>query len=325
MPTTQQVLAKLSSIGTPVPGGQFHQSEHHQHVPDQVPIVMDGAIVSGVRLADKTGEGYCRGACTDWARKILQGGKAVYNGNNVKSVAMRHAAIQVRIDMETDKRNEDLKLFEDINQLYQPALKRYQSADVYQKPNLNTITLPQPIVGRLRKRMPEYELPDGAKFYLKDIPELLKAIDSKTETFPYRTSAGWQAFVSDMDQLHKAFRTVQGGEASSRPFANMRILGCSGRIDYGSVPAALNNLFRLNAFVAGTVMILGFQTNKTTDTGHAVAVNARSAGHVFFDPNFGVYLFKQLDVVKALRYLFEGDDPAYTGTGAVSYLLIGRA
>jgi hypothetical protein len=74
-------------------------------------------------------------------------------------------------------------------------------------------------------------------------------------------------------------------------------------------------------------MILGFQTDSETDAGHAVAVNQRVNGFVLFDPNLGVYLFRfEQNLTKALSYLFQGidgEEPAYTGTGAVSYLLLG--
>ena len=308
---TDQVIEFLGRCGThPAKLGKFVQSE-----------------LGGRNVAPgQVDEGFCNGVCIDWARRVLLGGKPIFTTNVMKDgpQTLRQATIQLTVEGKNSAFNEVTETRNKLVDTYNPQRNQ---AEVAISPQLET---------ELQKYLDFNPVPTR-KYRTERVERWLDLLNEEAARANYRTEVGWSALVHNLDDYHSRKRREEDRNPSSRPFSHIKPLKTQNRTQYDSIRAAANTLLQLNEFVANTVLILGFGlVSDNSSTGHAVAVHKLGTGRYrFLDPNYGVFDYDISGVFTALLYLFGSDyktnggqiygEDGYTVTGAVSYVLLGRA
>jgi len=274
------------------------------------------------------GIGFCTGVCIDWARRVLPG------QGTVGSVIRKRASFTQK-----DRTNQTVRqLFGQIQIKYQEgeveslviALK-----DIYRKSRANSKSDYCQIPADIQNKLCNYDLPgftkkaDG-KYKEGDVLNWSEALSQASD---HRTTAGWKAFVTVMDEKHKKQRQEQGRGESNRKFSSIKILE-SGEAIGTSVAKKIDSMIALEEFQAVTVLLMSFDVTKADGEmiPHAVAANLLNNGlYLFLDPNYGVYCCEQEKLKEVLYYLFAynkgtpiyGEDGKKVSGG--NYILFGPA
>jgi hypothetical protein len=280
-------------------------------------------LQKGQTLAEgQVDEGFCEGICTDWARRVLGGGRAAFTQKDarLKSQTNRQATIHVNIDSMRESSNAVI-------------LVRNELIDVYEAQNSQpTCQIPLPLQTKLLNYLNFQATPDRRYATLR-VSQWCNLLAEVRDQYDRKTTAGWGAFVSGMDELHRENRELQARGESHRKFSSMKIVK-SAILAGTNVISNIDSMLSVQGFVAGTVLLMGFDLfahNK--DTGHAVAAfHANNGTYQFLDPNYGVYAYSQGGLRSALYYLFSnhfnqaaiyGEDGSVV-TGSGDYILFGH-
>ena len=311
---TEEVIAILTRLGSKT--GEFIQLQR----------LKQSDIAGG-----QVDEGFCRGVCIDWTRRILQGGKASFSDVSEKMIrtTVRQATIQANLEDRERVQDAVGSVRDQLVKLYNPHLK---------KGNAFEVEIPKELYDKVLRYVKVSPSANG-KYKMSTIRNWASVLKAVADRYDHHTEVGWAAFANIMDKYHlqKRLERLRDEESGKQPrlFSHMKILASTAYCRYpGNLYVAVNNLLYLEKFRADTVMLLDFQM-KVGDrkTGHIVAVNKRNNGTFYFlDPNFGVFDYDDVGLLAALRYLFAEDDvePIYGEdgskiTGKVAYLLFGRA
>lgn len=305
MPTpTTTVIRELERFGRKL--GAFVQANEGDH------------LVRG-----QVDEGYCNGICIDWARRVLQGGKATFTDKEERKgiQAVRQATIQMRIESNDETHSAVINT-------------RNALAGAF---NQHLDGSPVPITSQLENDLLRYIQfqPAPNRTYDNDrVERWLSLLEEVADTYNHRTETGFAEFVRAIDAAHIEFRQQQERGPSTRPFNHIKILKSTARQPYPSVATAANQLLQLNIFAPDTVLLLGFGlVSRNRNTGHAVAFHrVDNTTYRFLDPNYGMFEYNLQGAYSALIYLFGagygapiyGEDGDQV-TGAVSHIVFGLA
>ncbi len=315
---TDDVIAKLAAFGSQV--REFRQGRR-----------LDGSGLTPGQVDD----GFCRGVCIDWMRRILQSGNPAFSDDarKVTVQTLRQATIQLTIDRWDARRTEVIAIANQLGVLYNAQ------ALLYNRDNQqDEVAIPNVLVSQVSTYLDITPSTSG-KYKVTRVGQWINVLTEVVESSNHRTEVGWAAFAKMMDTYHLEKRKEQLRNApSKRPFSHIRILASSDREAHGkgSIFAALAALFSMEQFVRKNVLIINFELiDQGRLSGHAVALYKRNdGGFYFFDPNYGVFNYTgNRGVLNALLYLFgakEYGGPIYAEsgdqiTGRVSYLLFGLA
>jgi hypothetical protein len=308
---TEQVIEKLSMFG-----------------------VKCKEIVQAQRLAflasGQVDEGFCKGVCVDWARRVLQGGhpsfekpgitRAEGDTTALRRQTLRQATIQLNVGSK--------RLVASTREERRVAVHR-QLRDIYNS-NLSrrTVPIPPELITAVTEFFTFTDRP--AEYDMTRVSNWLDRL--RTPAPGGSNEVSWQAFARLMDEDRR----------SNRPFQGIRIIASTPREPYGSAQAAINALLAVGDFTAGRVMIAGFglRLQNGSDSGHAVAMHKLNTGKfMFLDPNYGLFEYTESSLKRALMYLFgaartwqsggpTAARPIYgedgdTVTNAASYMIFG--
>jgi len=268
-------------------------------------------------------EGFCKGVCVDWTRRVLQGGNSIFTQKQERIAFQtnRQATAQLNIESRNASYNKLIGVRNQLVNAYNPVR------------NQPTMQIAAPLQSSLMEYI-DFQPTTNRTYNTSRVAQWLTLLSEIGETYDHTSEVGWTAFVQVMDRLHLQKRQEQQRTGSSRPFSHIRILAAAKSKQYASIRAAMNELLQLDTFVEGTVLLLGFGIRtSTSNTGHAVAVHRINLGsYRFLDPNYGVFDYNLSGVFSALLYLFGTDygTPIYGEgtdqvTRGVSYILFGRA
>jgi len=291
-------------------------------------------FIQADRLAASTvksvvaGEGFCKGVCMDWARRILQGGKVRFSGTGLDSQTHRQAEISLVIDHQDARQKEVAALNKELTALYNEAVRAKK----------HELTIPVGTHTKLLKYRESlgFVVSRTMTYHMDDVDKWTDTLSALQDTCNHRTAPGWAALVHTIDNYHLEQRRKAAKKKPTRPFSHIEILESKAPESYSSVADALSILIRLPAFDKHTVMLLGFGLTKSgTKSGHAVAVYKRNDGKfLMLDPNYGVFGYDVKGLISALGYLFAGSKtlggPIYGEddtlvTCAVSHIIFGSA
>ena len=171
---------------------------------------------------------------------------------------------------------------------------------------------------------------------MADVSNWLKRLRQLKDEHDYKTSPGWAALVNIMDLQDLQQRKLQGRTASTRPFSHIKVASSKPDKEYPMVRDALKDLIANSKdwFVPATVLMLKFGLMvRGKSASHTVAVHrVDDSVYRFLDPNYGVFQYDRMGLVKAFAYLFSTLDggPVYGQggdkvTGRVGYILFARA
>ena len=281
MPTpTAEVIEKLSMFG--VKSREIVQAQRLQ-------FLQSGQV----------DEGFCKGVCLDWARRVLQGGDPSFekpgqriegDHPSLRRQTLRQATIQLRAGSKklvgTTRAQRRYNTCSDLIDIYNRNLSR------------STVALPADLVTRVTEFFTFTDRP--AEYAMTRVDDWINRLNVP-EAGP-ASDIEWRAFAQSMDNY-----CTQTNKASSRPFTGIRILASTNRDPYASAETAIDTMLGLHQFAAGTVMIAGFglRLHNGTNSGHAVAMHKLNTGKfMFLDPNYGVFEYTQANLKKALMYLF---------------------
>ncbi len=305
MPTaTSEVIRRLTGFGSNIQ--EFVQSRE------------GGRLQRG-----QVDEGFCKGVCIDWTRRVLQGGGSAFTVKEQRKTpqTVRQATIQLNIESRNEDYNKTVAVRSRLVTIYNQNLAQ------------NSVQLPLQLQTDIQEYIDFTPVPNRT-YDMDRVGRWLTLLRETSQQQDHTTEVGWQAFVTMMDGEHLRLRREQVRSGSNRPFSHIRIIASRNRTQYAGITAATDELLQLDEFVASTVLLLGFGlTSNGRDTGHAVAVH-RVDGAIYrlLDPNYGVFQYSLNGVASALRYLFGtaygtpiyGEDGDRV-TGAVSYILFARA
>jgi hypothetical protein len=276
-------------------------------------------VQKGQTLAEgQVDEGFCEGICTDWARRVLGGGRAAFTQKDarVMSQTNRQATIHVNIDSMRESRNAVVLVRNELVDVYneQKSLPKCQISLELQTKLLKYIT---------------FTVTSDRKYATPSVNQWCGLLAEIGDESDRKTTAGWAAFVTGMDQLHRENRELQGRGESHRKFSSMKVIK-SAILAGTNAAANIDSMLSVQGFVAGTVLLMGFDLIvKNNETGHAVAAfKANNGTYQFLDPNYGVYAYDQGGLRSALYYLFTdhfgqaiyGEDGSVV-TGSGDYIL----
>jgi hypothetical protein len=174
----------------------------------------------------------------------------------------------------------------------------------------------------------------GHRYTKTRVQDWKTRLKERADRLNHKTTVGWAAFVGLMDQMHSENRDQQDRGVSNRQFSSIRIIESSDRTYFPNIGAGIDGLVTRPAYVAGTVMLLGFGlTDNGSPTGHAVAAFRTNNGrYQFLDPNYGIFPCDLTGLRSALNYLFgtQYGTPIYgedndTVTGYIDHILFGHA
>jgi Yersinia/Haemophilus virulence surface antigen len=286
---TSEVIAKLAGYGSKT--GEFVQA------------------TKGNTLAQgQVDEGFCKGVCLDWTRRVLQVQPErrtdqylsfSSHPEHAKAQTNLQAGIQMNLDsrkiVATTKKERRRTVHDTLFKLYNENLSQQ---NVAVQPS--TITALQEFV--TFGSTPGHEVPMSR---VKGWIETLQAQMSSANT---NTEVSWRSFAQSMDELHSEGRATDQRHAPKKTFSNISIVASTDRDPYNSAFSAITTLLALGEFTEGRVVIAGFGLRKSgQDTGHAVALYRQNTGKFYFlDPNYGVFDYTRQGAEFALRYLFAG-------------------
>jgi hypothetical protein len=299
---TNQVISQLKDFGSKL--GDFVQSSEGEHL-----------------QAGQVDEGFCKGVCIDWTRRVLQNGKPAFTSKEDRKAdqAVRQATLQLNIESRNAAHSSVVSVSNELVDAYNAQLSA---------PLVN-------ISAELEHKLETYitfEKETTRKYDRAYVNQWLSLLRSRAARNDHTSEVGFAEFVRVMDDKHLQIRQQQVREKSNRPFSHLKILASQNSKDYPTIPGAITQLLNLNTFVSGTVLILGFGLLSPTSTaGHAVAVHkVTNVTFRFLDPNYGIFEYNRGGLASALNYLFGthygtpiyGEDNSQV-TGSVSHIVIG--
>jgi len=310
------VIKKLQSFGSKV--GEFRQ----QHALSRLSTDLSAAVAGG----------FCTGVCVDWARRVLladaakQQQKSLFTNKGAERQAYqaeRQANFQTAVKGFTNFRNDVVDVQEDLADAFNPHAAAGS---------------PVPISPKLQTALQKYIkfTPRADRTYTcASVDNWLKLLKQLMDRNDYKTSPGWAALVGVMDGYDVNQRKLQSRTASKRPFSHIKIRDSAPDKQYLFVKDALKELIADIAwFVPASVLMLKFGLmNKGKSAAHTVAVHrVDNSVYRFLDPNYGVFEYNLINLIKAFAYLFSTLDggPVYGQggdkvTGRVGYILFERA
>jgi len=264
-------------------------------------------------------EGFCAGVCTDWARRVLGGGRAAFTqkATRVKSQTNRQATIQLRFQGMSETRKAIVAVRNELVAVYNDHLAD-QSFQI--SPQLQT---------KVQNYLTITVTPDR-RYATSAVGQWLDLLEEMQDESDRTRPAGWAALVQGMDQRQKEKRQEDARGESHRKFSSIKIVQTA-KLSGANVKGNIDSMLSVPEFVAGTVLFMGFDLfvdNKAT--GHAVAAFLANNGtYQFLDPNFGIYAYDEGGLRSALYYLFSNhyhDDAIYgedgaAVTGTTNYIL----
>lgn len=277
-----------------------------------------GARQAEARItAGQVDEGFCRGICTDWLRRVIQGGNPWYDpaiqriGGPPKPTKTP-AQVADRKEQQT-LRMASLHMHTGGNTLpattFQERLRkaRKELADLYNR-NLEASELAIP--ADLLQRVHEFQgFEDRAKYSMGFIQKVLKSM--KEMILEADPDQSWSSVAAAMDTHFADKRTEAGRHEPRKPFSGITAgLAQVARENYHGLDAASDALLKADGFVPGAGLIAGFRISvpkgrEMQESGHAIAVFKLNENlFYFFDPNYAIHRYTRTAVVQAIEYLF---------------------
>jgi hypothetical protein len=299
---TNEVISQLKDFGSKL--GDFVQSSEGEHLE-----------------AGQVDEGFCKGVCIDWTRRVLQNGRPAFTTKDDRKAdqAVRQATLQLNIESRNAAYNAVVSVLNDLANAYNAQLSA----------PLVTIS------AQLEQKLDTYltfEKETTRKYERAYVGQLLSLLRSSADRYDHTSEVGFAEFVRVMDDKHLKIRQDQVRQKSKRSFSHLKILTSQNSKAYPTIAGAITELLNLNTFVTDTVLILGFGLLSPTSTaGHAVAVHKFTPVKFrFLDPNYGIFEYNRSGLASALNYLFGthygtpiyGEDNSQV-TGSVSHIVIG--
>jgi hypothetical protein len=300
MTTPAQVLAYLDTLGG------VRLDEFDQGVRQGEARITKGQV----------DEGFCRGVCTDWLRRVIQGGNPWYDPA-IRRVDQQAKPKKTPEQVAAHKEEQTLRMAtiqlrsggnavpattfqERLGKAQDELLALYNS-------NLEATELAIP--ADLLRRVHEFQtFDDQAKYSMTFIGQLLDALGEQVKPDADRS---WPSFAAGMDKYFAGQRGAQTRHAPKKLFSGIAAgLTQVSYENYHGLDAAADALLDADEFVPGTGVIAGFRINvpkggKMESSGHAVAAFRHNNDlFEFFDPNYAIYRFNRAAVIKAIEYLF---------------------
>jgi hypothetical protein len=283
-------------------------------------------------------EGFCRGVCLDWIRRILGGGHESYGDSpgRARLQTVRMGTIQSYYgeqDFVQTKRIETLENW----------LNTTLSAYANEKNTKTQIDFPKNLRD-IAQLFTDLDHPDNSQCELGELRAISKCLKdqvTKSDRTAYnKGQVSWSDAAKRMDDFMSGERKKQAEEQykkgeSRRRFMDLVLLAAAPATQYTSGADAIDKLLAIDEFRSkNTCLLAGFQRQKTAAStqktaastqktaasvsGHAVAVHRQNTGaFLLFDPNFGAYRYDdEAGLKKALKFLF-ADDGQVGGVGPI--------
>jgi hypothetical protein len=337
MPTSAEVITELTRLGVRKIDN-FNQSGEGR------------AWQAGSAMAD----GYCHGICLDWARRVLQGGRASF-GPNPERAAEEGYNFNARRQEQASRQGNAWTTYYaaservrvSSNNSYQTAFTNYQAQfDNFQSQSNDMAGLLQQMIndynnnsrfgeshslqisyGQRLREFYDWAGPAGTVQVglLGSMIDGLQAQRSALQApaAPVQTTAAqnaqtsWTQFTQWMDRNY----------AKGRAFGNVSLIHLDPSRDYDSLQTAMASITRPppQNYANGRAMVIGVEF---ATSGHAVATYWRANNsHYFLDPNYGMFEYRQLggnnSVESALNYLFGTVYPASPGVTVLNRIEYG--
>jgi hypothetical protein len=175
-----------------------------------------GDFVQGERIEEggisAHQEGFCRGVCLDWTRKVLLGGKPTFsNPNRAAAQTRRHATIQTVFEGQDKLQNELVAVQEELIHLY----KTVEEDD---------IVLPQQLLDKIKKYIPQLRIPSDRTYHVSLVDKMIDWCGERANKCNHRTDTGWAALAHAIDAYHLKRCDEELRHAPTRSFNHIKIL-----------------------------------------------------------------------------------------------------
>jgi Yersinia/Haemophilus virulence surface antigen len=253
-------------------------------------------------------EGFCKGVCLDWTRRVLQVQPErrtdeylsfSSHPEHAKAQTNLQATIQMRLNsrkiVATTKVERRRAVHDELLELYNGNLNEQNVAV-------------QPSTIRALQEFVTFGSTPGHEVAMSRVQGWVETLQSQMRSATSNTEVSWRSFSESLDEAHSARRVTDQRHAPKKTFSKISIVASTDREPYHSAFSAITTLLALGEFTVGRVVIAGFGLRKSgQDTGHAVALYRQNNGNFYLlDPNYGVFDYNRQGAEFALRYLFAG-------------------
>jgi hypothetical protein len=263
-------------------------------------------------------EGFCRGACMDWIRRIVQGGHQSYGDARKQTQTLRMGRIQLAVEKPDLIADSPVKTV--MSWLNGKAAWLDSKGPDKDKPETQVPTSVWEVLKRMTEKLPDPNSRKLTRAQCEDIYNIATTLSAGQKTTLNQGHELWKNVAPVMDQAMNEERkkwneegqSKYGKAQSSRPFSNLEVLATAPRVQYKSGADAIDQLLAVEEFQStNTCLLAGFGMTdpKSKEGGHAVAVHRQNTGSfLLFDPKYGVYKYTSVDGLKnTLKFLFDND------------------
>jgi hypothetical protein len=266
--------------------------------------------------AGQVDDGFCRGVCTDWLRRVIQGGKPWYDpaerrANDARAAHSDEEAERRRVAQTMRMGNVQLNTG---GGLAVPATTRQarlrsvrtQLVQIY-NPNrqLQTLTVPADVIRSLQEFFQINISADG-RYNTATILDLINRL--LAQITPNDPDLSFGAVAQTLDGQFNQARAEAGRNPTNKPFSGITpTLTETQYVSYAGFAPAINAITTAAGFDNGCGQIAGFQIHLPNGglSGHAVAMyRYNNNSYDFFDPNYGIFRYSRAGLGQAIDHLF---------------------
>ncbi|HWE00478.1 MAG TPA: YopT-type cysteine protease domain-containing protein [Bryobacteraceae bacterium] len=253
-------------------------------------------------------DGFCRGVCTDWLRRLIQGGKPWYDptkqGRSEQEVEQRREAQTLR--MANIQLNTGGKAVPATTSQTRMRAVSSQLLQIYNSHlGLEELSIAADIMVSLQEFY-NFQLSPNGRYNTGWISDIIDGLAASIT--PSDPNLSFGTVAAQLDGQFRQARLTAGRSQTKRPFSGITpTLTETPYISYQGLAAANTAIITAAGFNNGCGQIAAFQIHLANGSlsGHAVAIyRYGNDEYDLFDPNYGIFRYSRAGVGQAIDHLF---------------------